>query len=111
MSYLNKAMLIGNVGREPEVIEGDKGRMAKFSLATTYGDYTEWHNIVAFGRQVEIVEKYVVKGSSLFVEGPIRTRAWDNKNGEKRYTTEIIANNIQLLSRKEKANDIDDLPL
>lgn len=114
MSYLNKAMLIGNVGKTPEIrtVNGDK--VANFSLATTYkgngNDNTEWHNIVAWGRQAEIVEQYVRKGSPLFIEGAIRTRSWEDQQGGKRYTTEIMANIIQLLGGKAQQDVEDDLP-
>lgn len=111
MSYLNKAMLIGNVGKTPEIkiVNGEK--VANFSLATTYKDATEWHNIVAWGKKAEVIEQYVSKGSSLFIEGTIRTRQWEDQSGNKRYTTEILANTIQLLDRKGTAPvSEDDLP-
>jgi len=89
--------------------------MAVFSLATTDKGYTkqdgtvipdktEWHNIVIFGRIAEVVEKYVHKGSSLFVQGKIRTRAYDGKDGIKRYATEIIAEQMQMLDRKDSSS-------
>ena len=110
---LNKVMLIGNVGRDPEVryLDGQNGsaKVASFTLATTerYRDRngetkenTEWHNIVAWRNLADIVEKYVAKGTQLYIEGRLRTRSWDDQNGNKRYTTEILADNIQLLGRK-----------
>lgn len=112
---LNKAMLIGNVGADPEVryLEGQNNRkVAQFRLATTerYRDRsgetrenTEWHNIVVWGPQADTVEKYVRKGSQLYIEGRIRTRQWDDRTGNKRYTTEINADNIQLLGRRESS--------
>lgn len=114
MSYLNKAMLIGNVGKNPEIrtVNGDK--VANFSLATTYKgngkEATEWHNIVVWGRLAEVVEKYVGKGSSLYVEGAIRTRSWEDQSGKMRYTTEIYANAIQLLGSRGAQEVDDDLP-
>ena len=105
-------MLIGNVGRDPEVryLEGNNGaKVATFTLATTerYRDRngeirenTEWHNIVAWRNTADVVEKFVRKGTQLYIEGRIRTRSWDDQNGNKRYTTEIIADTLQLLGKK-----------
>ena len=110
---LNKAMLIGNVGRDPEVryLEGKDGnaKVATFTLATTerYRDRngetrenTEWHNIVAWRSTADVVERFVKKGTQVYIEGRIRTRSWDDQTGNKRYTTEIIADNLQLLGKK-----------
>lgn len=110
---LNKAMLIGNVGRDPEVryLDGQNGnaKVATFTLATTerYRDRngetrenTEWHNIVAWRNTADVVEKYVRKGTQVYIEGRIRTRSWDDQNGNKRYTTEIMADTLQLLGKK-----------
>ena len=110
---LNKAMLIGNVGRDPEVryLDGQSGnaKVATFTLATTerYRDRngevrenTEWHNIVAWRNNADVAEKFVKKGTQLYIEGRIRTRSWDDQNGSKRYTTEIIADTLQLLGKK-----------
>ena len=110
---LNKAMLIGNVGRDPEVryLDGQSGnaKVATFTLATTerYRDRngetrenTEWHNIVAWRSTADVVERFVKKGTQLYIEGRIRTRSWDDQNGNKKYTTEIIADTLQLLGRK-----------
>jgi single-strand DNA-binding protein len=114
MSYLNKAMLIGRVGKDPDIrtINGEK--VANFSLATSFKagdkDITEWHNIVAWGKPAEVVEKYVRKGISLYVEGPIQTRSWEDQQGVKRYTTEIRAYSLQLLGSKSQEVLEDDLP-
>ena len=110
---LNKAMLIGNVGRDPEVryLDGNNGqaKVATFTLATTerYRDRngetrenTEWHNIVAWRNTADVVERFVKKGTQLYIEGRIRTRSWDDQTGNKRYTTEIIADTLQLLGKK-----------
>lgn len=110
---LNKALLIGNVGKDPEVryLEGNSSsaKVATFTLATTerYRDRngetrenTEWHNIVAWRNTADIVEKYVRKGTQVYIEGRIRTRSWDDQNGNKRYTTEIMADNLQLLGKR-----------
>ncbi len=106
-------MLIGNVGRDPEVryLDGSNGqaKVATFTLATTerYRDRngetrenTEWHNIVAWRNTADVVEKFVKKGTQVYIEGRIRTRSWDDQTGNKRYTTEIIADNLQLLGKK-----------
>lgn len=107
---VNKAILVGNVGNDPEVryLEGGTA-VARFSLATseTYKNrqgekvtQTEWHNIVAWRGLAELAEKYITKGRQLFVEGRITNRSWDDKDGNKRYTTEIVATAIQMLGRK-----------
>ena len=105
-------MLIGNVGRDPEVryLEGNNGaKVATFTLATTerYRDRngevrenTEWHNIVAWRNNADVAERFVRKGTQLYIEGRIRTRSWDDQTGNKRYTTEIIADTLQLLGKK-----------
>ena len=106
-------MLIGNVGRDPEVryLDGQSGnaKVATFTLATTerYRDRngetrenTEWHNIVAWRSTADVVERFVRKGTQLYIEGRIRTRSWDDQTGNKRYTTEIIADTLQLLGKK-----------
>ena len=113
MSSLNKAMLIGRLGKDPEIrYTQDGSPVANFSLATsdfwtdksgTRQEKTEWHNIVAWKRLADLSKHYLAKGRQVFVEGRIRTRDWDDKDGNKRRTTEIIANQIVLLdSRPEK---------
>ncbi len=110
MSF-NKVMLIGNVGKDPEVRHLETGiAVASFTLATTerfrnrangeLQDQTEWHNIVCWRNLAELSEKYIKKGAQIFVEGKIRTRSWSDQTGAKRYTTEIVADNIRLLDRK-----------
>lgn len=113
---INKAILVGNVGRDPEVRYLDKNvAVANFTLATTERGYTmqngnqvpdrtEWHNIVAWRGLAELAEKYIRKGTQLYVEGKIQTRSWE-KDGTKRYTTEIIADTIQLLGKRAEQND------
>jgi single-strand DNA-binding protein len=116
---LNKVMLIGNVGKDPEVryldasAPGGQGRkVATFTLATTerYRDRsgesresTEWHNIVAWGQPADVAERFVKKGTQLYIEGRLRTRSWTDQSGTKRYTTEINVDNLQLLGRREGA--------
>ncbi|MDR1403587.1 MAG: single-stranded DNA-binding protein [Tannerellaceae bacterium] len=107
---LNKAILIGNVGKDPDVRYFDSGAaVANFSLATTDKGYTlangtivpdrtEWHSIVVRREQVAFVEKWVKKGSSLYVEGKIRTRTYDDQGGIKRYLTEIHADRVEFFS-------------
>lgn len=112
---VNKVILIGNVGADPEIryLEGGTA-VANLRLATTESyknkkgekvDQTEWHNIVLWRGLAEIVEKYVHKGMRLYLEGRIRTRSWEDQNGAKRYTTEIWADNLQMLSFKQDNND------
>ena len=112
--YLNKVMLMGNVGKDPDIRTANGDKVANFTLATTYksGDKssTEWHNIVIWGRLAEVIEKYVRKGTPLYVEGTIRTRSWDDAQGVKRYTTEIVAHGLQLLGGKAQEQVDDDLP-
>jgi single-strand DNA-binding protein len=114
---VNKVILVGNVGKDPEVRYLDKGMaVANFSLATTekgftmqngnqVPDRTEWHNIVAWKGLAEVAEKYVRKGSQLYVEGKIQTRSWE-KDGIKRYTTEIFADSFQLLGKKPENSEV-----
>lgn len=108
---LNKVLLIGNVGKDPEIRHLESGAVvATFTLATTerYKDrsgeaveQTEWHNIVAWSRQAEFAENFIVKGSQLYVEGRIRSRRYTNSAGEERIAYEIQADNLQLLGKKE----------
>lgn len=109
---MNKAMLIGNVGQDPDVRYVEKGvAVASVRLATTERGYrmqngtevperTEWHSIILWRSLAEIVEKYVKKGDKLYVEGSIHTRSYDDKNGVRRYVTEIWADRMELLSPK-----------
>ncbi len=104
---LNKVMLIGNVGKDPEVTTLDKGgKVAKFTLATSekYTDKsgnkterTDWHNIVAWGPLADLVEKYVVKGKQLYLEGQIRNRSWE-QDGVKKFATDINITQLVFLS-------------
>lgn len=105
---INKVILLGNLGRDPEVRQTNGGTVvASFSLATAdrfkdqggnWQDRTEWHSCVAFGRTAEIIRDYVGKGSKLFVEGKMQTRSWNDKgSGQKKYKTEIIVSEITLL--------------
>jgi single-strand DNA-binding protein len=111
MKGLNKVQLIGNLGKDPEVqtLEGNI-KVAKFSLATTesYRDSngqlqsnTDWHNIVLWRGLADLAQSYLRKGSLVYVEGKLKTRSYDDKDGQKKYVTEIIAENILLLDKKE----------
>ncbi len=113
---LNKVMLIGNVGRDPEIryLEGTPGntKVATFTLATTerYRDRggelrenTEWHNIVAWRNSADVAEKFIRKGTQLYIEGRLRTRSWSDQTGAKRYTTEVQVDSLQLLGKKTDA--------
>lgn len=115
---INKVILIGNVGQDPEVrYTGDTNNGAKVAtirLATTerYRDrsgnlqeHTEWHSVVVWRNQADVVEKYVKKGTQLYIEGRLRTRSWDDQNGNKRYATEVMADTLQLLGRKPEGQN------
>ena len=113
MSGVNKVLVIGNVGRDPEIrYMPSGGAVANLSIATseTWKDKdtgekkekTEWHRCVVFGKGAEIVEKYVKKGSKLFIEGSLQTREWE-KEGQKHYTTEIKVRDFQMLDSKGSA--------
>ena len=105
----NKVQLIGNLGNNPEVITLESGKkLAKFSLATNeiYKDSsgekqtnTEWHNLVAWGKTAEIVEKYLEKGKEVVVEGKLTSRSYETKEGEKRYVTEVVCNELLMLGK------------
>lgn len=108
MRSLNKAMLIGNLGTDPELRHTSSGlAVTTFSLATNEvrggrdgqpgQERTEWHRIVAWGRLAEICNEYLRKGRQIYVEGRIQTREWTDKQGAKRYTTEIVANDLVML--------------
>ena len=110
MAYLNSVQLIGTVGNDPEVraILGG-AKVASFRLATTERfkdrdgnrqEQTEWHSVVVWNSKADFVEKYVKKGANLFVAGKLKTRQWLDKDGNKRYTTEVAADNIQILDKR-----------
>ena len=107
---VNKAILVGYVGIDPEVRYLDSGTpVCNFRLATSevYKNKTgekvtttEWHNIVLWRGLAELAEKFIKKGTQIYIEGRIRTRSWDDKEGNKRYTTEIVGDNLQLLGKR-----------
>jgi len=109
MGYVNKVILIGNLGHTPEIKQLPSGQnVASFTLATTEkytnktGEkvkQTEWHKIIAFGKLADIASKYLQKGEIVYIEGKLRTRQWEGKDGVKRTSTEIVAITIQLLNQ------------
>lgn len=111
---INKVILVGNLGNDPDVRATATGaKIANISLATTDSwtdkqtgqkqDRTEWHRVVFFNRTAEIVEQYLTKGSQVYVEGRLQTRKWQDQNGQDRYTTEIVANDMQMLGGRAGA--------
>lgn len=107
---VNKVILVGNLGRDPEMRSLPSGQpVANFSVATSRRykdrdgnrkDETEWHNVVCFGKQAEIAGQYLNKGKMVFIEGRIQTRSWEDKEGKKQYRTEIICENFQMLGSR-----------
>ena len=105
----NKVQLIGHVGQDPEIKNLDGGKkVANLTIATNYSykndkgekvEQTEWHKVVAWGKTAEIIEKYVTKGKEIAIEGKLTHRSYDDKNGEKRYITEVVANDVLLLGK------------
>jgi single-strand DNA-binding protein len=112
MRGVNKAIIIGNLGKDPELRYTATGTpVAKFSVATseswtnkqtnTKEEKTEWHNIVVWGKMAEICGEYLKKGRPVYLEGRIQTRKWEDKEGNNRYSTEIVANNVQFLGGRD----------
>lgn len=110
---VNKWIGIGNIGRDPEVRYTQNGKaVASFSLACTekrkgqdgqYQDHTEWVNVVSWGRFAEICGEYLAKGSKVYIEGKLQTRAWEDQGGNKRYTTEVVAHEMKMLSPRNES--------
>jgi len=111
---LNKVLLIGNVGKDPEIRHLESGAsVATITLATSERfkdrnsgetkELTEWHTVVAWRQLAELASNYIKKGSQIYVEGRIRSRSWDDQNGVKHYATEILADTIQLLGRRDSS--------
>lgn len=106
----NKVQLIGNLGNDPEIVNLDGGRkLAKFSIATneTYKNQkgekitdTQWHNVVAWGKTADIIETYVTKGKEVAIEGKLTSRSYDDKEGNKKYITEVVCNELVMLGSK-----------
>ena len=105
----NKVQLIGNLGNDPEIVNLESGKMlAKFAIATneSYKNAkgekitdTQWHNIVAWGKTAQIVEKYVGKGKEVAIEGKLTSRSWEDKDGTKRYITEVVCSELLMLGK------------
>ncbi|MBT4344447.1 single-stranded DNA-binding protein [Flavobacteriales bacterium] len=115
MAGVNKVILVGNLGKDPEVRYLDNGvAVANFSLATTENyknkqgervSQTEWHNIVLWRGLAEVAEKYLKKGSSIYIEGKIKNRKWEDKDGNTRYNTEILGDNMTMLGAKPSSEE------
>jgi single-strand DNA-binding protein len=121
MSGVNKVIILGNLGKDPETRHLDNGRsVCNFSVATSESyknkqgekvTNTEWHNIVLWSPLAEIAEKYLRKGNQVYIEGKLTTRSWDDQEGNKRYTTEVLGREITLLgSRDEKPQEQTPVP-
>ena len=108
---VNKVILIGRTGKDAEVRTVGESKVATFSLATSerykdsktgeHKENTEWHNIVCWRATADLAEKYIKKGMNLYIEGKLRTRTWDDQNGVKKSITEIVADSVQLLDKKQ----------
>jgi single-strand DNA-binding protein len=117
MASVNKVILIGNLGRDPETrYSADGAAIANVSVATTrkyknaageQQEETEWHRVVFFGRLAEIAGEYLRKGRPVYVEGRLKTRKWTDKDGNEKYTTEIVAENMQMLGSREGMGGAD----
>ncbi len=116
MSGVNKVIILGNLGRDPEVrYSQNGGAIASITVATSESwkdkntgqkqEKTEWHRVVAFKRLAEIMGEYLHKGSKVYIEGKLQTRKWQDKDGNDRYTTEIVANEMQMLDSRGGAQD------
>jgi single-strand DNA-binding protein len=120
MAGVNKVILIGHLGKDPEIrVIGNDRKVAKFTLATTetYKDNTgqrvestEWHNVEFWGPIADVIERYLKKGSQVFVEGRIRTRSYDDKDGIKRYVTEIVGQNMNMLGGRPSGSNASESP-
>lgn len=119
MASLNKVILIGSLGRDPEIRYMPNGEaVCNFSMATSENwkdkqgqkqEKTEWHNIVMYRKLAEIAGEYLKKGALVYIEGKLQTRKWSDKEGKERYTTEIIADQMQMLGSKAQNNSQDNL--
>jgi single-strand DNA-binding protein len=116
MASVNKVIIVGNLGRDPEVrytLNGDSITNVTIATTDTWKDKatgekkeaTEWHRVVFFGKLAEIAGQYLKKGRQVYVEGALRTRKWQDKEGQERYTTEIVANEMKMLGSREGMSD------
>ena len=120
MASVNKVILVGNCGKDPEIRFMPNGEaVANFSVATTDNwkdkegnkqERTEWHNLVAYRKLAEIIGEYIKKGSPMYIEGRLQTRKWQDKEGKDRYTTEIIAEQMQMLGGKPTGESVSQQP-
>ena len=120
MASVNKVIVLGNLGKDPELRHLPNGdAVCNFSLATTESwkdkdgnkqDKTEWHNIVIFRKLAEIAGEYLKKGRPVYIEGRLQTRKWQDKEGKDRYTTEIVADQMQMLGSREEAKEVAKTP-
>lgn len=116
MASVNKAIVLGNLGKDPELRHLPNGdAVCNFSLATTESwkdkdgnkqDKTEWHNVVIFRKLAEIAGEYLKKGRPVYIEGRLQTRKWQDKEGKDRYTTEIVADQMQMLGSRDEAKEV-----
>ena len=118
---VNKVILLGYVGKDPETKEFENGKVAKMTIATTEKGYklksgkeipdrTEWHNIMLWGCLAEVAERYINKGMQVYIEGKIQTRSWADKEGVTHYTTEIVASDLQMLGKREQGAKVVTTP-
>ncbi len=115
MSGINKVILVGHLGKDPEVRNLEGGaKVASFSLATTENytnkegnrvDQTEWHNVTVWRGLADVAEKYLTKGKQIYLEGKIRTRSYEDKEGVKKYSTDIVADTFTMLGKKEEGSN------
>ena len=115
---INKAIIVGNLGRDPEMrFTANGNAIATITVATSESwkdrqsgerqEKTEWHRVVFFGRLAEIAEEYLKKGAQVYIEGRLQTRKWEDKSGQERYTTEIVASEMQMLGSRGSENRTD----
>jgi len=113
MANLNKVMLIGRLGQDPEVKDAGNTPVANFSIATNENwtdksgekqERTEWHNIVAWDKLADLAGNYLRRGSNIYCEGKLQTRSWESQEGEKKYRTEVVINQLQFLDKREDNN-------
>jgi single-strand DNA-binding protein len=120
MASVNKVIVLGNLGKDPELRHLPNGdAVCNFSLATTESwkdkdgnkqDKTEWHNVVIFRKLAEIAGEYLKKGRPVYIEGRLQTRKWQDKEGKDRYTTEIVADQMQMLGSRDEAKEVAKTP-
>lgn len=121
MASVNKCIIVGNLGRDPEIRHSPDGTaVANMSVATTskwkdknsgeWREDVEWHRVVMYGRTAEVAGQYLKKGSAVYIEGRLKTRKWEDKQGVDRYTTEIVADNMQMLGGRDEQAQGDSTP-